>query len=193
MITNQPSKDRFSFTSENQQVVKQIIKKYPPGRQASAIVPVLDLAQRQCGGWLPQSAIEEVALLLNMPVMRAQEVATFYTMFNLKPVGKYHLQLCRTTPCWLRGSAEIQAVCETHLGIKHGEVTSDGKFSLQEVECLGACVNAPVAQINDDYYEKLTPDSMKEILQNLATGKPISKENAPSMNPPKKEKNGGDV
>jgi NADH-quinone oxidoreductase subunit E len=168
------AQDSFSFTPENQKAVEEILKKYPLGRQASAILPLLDLAQRQCGGWLPQSAIEAVAHQLKMPIIRAYEVATFYTMFNLKPVGKHHIQLCRTTPCWLRGSAEIQSVCESHLGIKSGEVTSDGKFSLKEVECLGACVNAPVVQINDDYFEDLTPESMTAILQNLATGKPIS-------------------
>jgi NADH-quinone oxidoreductase subunit E len=179
MTTNQTSnkerQDSFAFTAENQQIITQILKKYPAGRQSSAIVPLLDLAQRQCGGWLPQPAIEEVARLLNMPVIRAQEVASFYTMLNLKPVGKHHIQLCRTTPCWLRGSNDVQSVCESHLGIKPGEVTADGKFSLQEVECLGACVHAPVVQINDDYFENLNPETMKEILQNLAKGKSPNK------------------
>jgi NADH-quinone oxidoreductase subunit E len=161
----------FAFTPENQEKAEGILQKYPRGRQASAILPLLDLAQRQCGGWLPRPAIEAVAQLLKMPLIRAYEVATFYTMFNLKPVGKHHIQLCRTTPCWLRGSAEIRSVCESHLGIAPGDVTPDGKFSLTEVECLGACVNAPVVQINDDYYEDLTPESMKVILQDLATGK----------------------
>ncbi len=166
------ARNPFVFTDHNQQEIELILQKYPPGRQVSAILPLLDLAQRQCGGWLPQAAIETVATLLKMPAIRAYEVASFYTMFNLKPVGKHHIQLCRTTPCWLRGSEEIQSICESHLGIKAGEVTPDGKFSLVEVECLGACVNAPMAQINDDYYENLTPESMKTILQNLATGKP---------------------
>lgn len=166
----------FVFTDHNQHEIELILQKYPTGRQASAILPLLDLAQRQCGGWLPQAAIETVAALLKMPAIRAYEVASFYTMFNLAPVGKHHIQLCRTTPCWLRGSEEIQAICESHLGIKPGEVTPDGKFSLTEVECLGACVNAPMAQINDDYYENLTPESMKIILQNLATGKPTKVE-----------------
>lgn len=162
----------FVFTPENQKAIGEIVKKYPPGRQASAILPLLDLAQRQCGGWLPRSAIEAVAVLLGMPVIRAYEVATFYTMFNLSPVGKHHIQLCRTTPCWLRGSAEIQSVCEARLGITSGNVTPDGAFSLQEVECLGACVNAPVVQINDDYFENLTPESMKQILADLSDGNP---------------------
>ena len=185
------SEDAFVFTAENQQAVDEIIKKYPIGRQASAILPLLDLAQRQCGGWLPKSAIEVVAASLKMPIIRAYEVATFYTMFNLKPVGKHHIQLCRTTPCWLRGSAEIQAICESHLGIKPGEVTSDGKFSLTEVECIGACVNAPVVQINDDYYEDLTPESMKVILQSLAIGKPIPSKKASASN--LKKSQSGDV
>jgi NADH dehydrogenase (ubiquinone) flavoprotein 2 len=171
--TDTPGKDLFAFTSENQRTIETVLKKYPAGRQASAILPVLDLAQRQCGGWLPQSAMEAAARLLQMPVIQVYEIASFYTMFNLKPVGKHHIQLCRTTPCWLRGSAEILAVCQSHLNIKPGEVTSDGKFSLQEVECLGACINAPVVQINDDYFEDLTQESMGEILQNLAMGKPL--------------------
>lgn len=171
----------FEFTPENQEKVKGILQKYPPGRQASAILPLLDLAQRQNGGWLPQLAIEMIANLLKMPVIRAYEVATFYSMFNLKPVGKHHIQLCRTTPCWLRGSDNIQSVCESHLGIKPGEVTQDGKFSLTEVECLGACVNAPIVQINDDYFEHVTPDSMKQLLQNLATNKPTQNENVLSV------------
>ncbi len=185
-----PGKDKtlegaslFAFTPENRKAAERILQKYPPGRQASAILPLLDLAQRQCGGWLPQSAIEAVAIHLKMPLIRAYEVATFYTMFHLTPVGKHHIQLCRTTPCWLRGSAEIQSVCESHLGIKSGEVTSDGQFSLKEVECLGACVNAPVVQINDDYFENLTPESIRLILQNLATGKPTQLEGIPSPKP----------
>lgn len=165
------AKDTFVFSDKNQKEIDVILQKYPPGRQASAILPLLDLAQRQCGGWLPHAAIETVAAHLKMPTIRAYEVASFYTMFNLAPVGKHHIQLCRTTPCWLRGSEGIQSVCESHLGIKSGEITPDGKFSLIEVECLGACINAPMVQINDDYYENLTPDSMKSILQNLATGK----------------------
>jgi NADH-quinone oxidoreductase subunit E len=173
-------KDPFIFSDQNQQEIGVILQKYPLGRQASAVLPLLDLAQRQCSGWLPQAAIEAVAAILKMPAIRVYEVASFYTMFNLVPVGKHHIQLCRTTPCWLRGSEGIRSVCESHLGIKPGEVTPDGKFSLMEVECLGACVNAPMAQINDDYYENLTPESMKSILQNLATGKSKEVEKAPS-------------
>jgi NADH-quinone oxidoreductase E subunit len=187
--------DFFVFTPENQEKIEAILKKYPVGRQASAILPLMDLAQRQCGGWLPQPAIETIATLLKMPVIRAQEVATFYTMFNLKPVGKHHIQLCRTTPCWLRGSDAIKSICETHLGIKPGEVTPDGKFSLTEVECLGACINAPMAQINYDYYEDLTPESMKNILQNIATGKspPTGKVSSTKAKKPLVEDEEGDL
>jgi NADH-quinone oxidoreductase E subunit len=173
ITTGNADKGVFVFTLENQKVVETVINKYPKGREASAILPLLDLAQRQCGGWLPKPAIEHVANLLNMPLIRAYEVATFYTMFNLKPVGKHHIQLCRTTPCWLRGSSDILKICESNLGIQAGEVTPDGKFSLIEVECLGACVHAPIAQINDDYYENLTPESMTTILKDLSSGKPI--------------------
>lgn len=181
--TTQPnplaSKSSFVFTIENQETVNRILQKYPLGRQASAVLPLMDLAQRQNGGWLSRSAIEAIAHILKMPVIRAYEVATFYTMFNLNPVGKHHIQLCRTAPCWLRGSEAIQSVCESQLGIKPGEVTPDGKFSLTEVECLGACVNAPIVQINDDYFEDLTPESMKQLLQNLATSKPIQTKEIP--------------
>jgi NADH-quinone oxidoreductase E subunit len=162
--------EAFQFSSENLKKIEKIIAKYPQGRQASAVLPLLDLAQRQCGGWLPQLAIEEVAHLLKMPVIRVFEVASFYTMLNLTPVGKYHLQLCGTTPCWLRGAAELKEVCSQKLGIQEGEITPDGKFSLVEVECLGACVNAPVVQINDDFYEDLTPESFVQILEHLAKG-----------------------
>lgn len=163
----------FSFTPENTEKVKSYIKKYPEGRQASAVLPLLDLAQRQSGGWLPQAAIEEVASILSMPAIRVHEIATFYTMFNLKPVGKFHVQVCGTTPCWLRGAAEIQEACEKHLGVRagSGQITADGCFTLSEVECLGACVNAPVVQINDDYYEDLTVESTLQILTDLAAGK----------------------
>ena len=137
----------------------------------SAVLPLLDLAQRQCGGWLPHPAIEAVAVMLKMPVIRVHEIASFYTMFNLKPVGKHHVQICRTMPCWLRGSEDIKTACEAHLGIPTGQVTPNGKFSLGEVECLGACINAPVVQINDDYYENLTPESVKSLLTGLANNR----------------------
>ena len=166
-LANEP----FIFTPENREKVDSCIHRYPPGRQASAVLPLLDLAQRQCGGWLPHQAIEAVAAMLKMPPIRVHEVASFYTMFNLKPVGKHHVQVCRTTPCWLRGSEDIKAACESHLGIQTGQVTPNGKFSIVEVECLGACVNAPVVQINDDYYENLTPESVKSLLTSLASSR----------------------
>lgn len=163
----------FAFTPENRAKAEKIIAKYPKGRQASAILALLDLAQRQAGGWLPRVAIEHVASILEMPFMRAYEVATFYTMFNLKPVGTHLIQLCRTTPCWLRGSDGIKAACEKKLGIGLRETTADGKFTLVEVECLGGCVNAPVVQINDDFFEDLTPEKMDEILDKLGRGEKI--------------------
>ena len=162
----------FSFTADNLVWAKKQIAKYPEGRQASAVIPLLWRAQEQAGGWLPQKAIEHVAEVLGMARIRVLEVATFYTMFNLEPVGTYHVQLCGTTPCMLRGSEELKKVCQRRIGDQH-HVTSDGNFSWIEVECLGACVNAPAAQINYDYYEDLTPDSLNRILDDLAAGKPV--------------------
>jgi NADH-quinone oxidoreductase subunit E len=163
--------DYFSFTPENMIEAKKIIGKYPLGKQASAILPLLDMAQRQCGNWLPSAAIVHVAEMIGVPEIRAFEVASFYTMFNLQPVGKYLVQLCRTTPCWLAGGEAIARACEEKLAIKIGETTEDGLFTLKEVECLGACVNAPVMQINDDMYEDLSPESAAQILDDLAHGK----------------------
>ncbi|MCZ6901914.1 MAG: NADH-quinone oxidoreductase subunit NuoE [Rickettsia endosymbiont of Ixodes persulcatus] len=157
----------FIFDKKNLNLAEDIVKKYPPHGKRSAILPLLDLAQRQNGGWLSIPAIEYVANMLGMPYMRAYEVATFYTMFNLKPVGKYHIQVCTTTPCWLCGSSDIMKTCEKKLGIKEKEVTKDQKFSLIEIECLGACVNAPVVQINDYYYEDLTQEKMETIIDKL--------------------------
>ncbi|KAF0301550.1 putative NADH dehydrogenase [ubiquinone] flavoprotein 2, mitochondrial [Amphibalanus amphitrite] len=133
-----------------------IISIYPEGHQRAAVIPLLDLAQRQ-HGWLPISAMHAVAKMLDMPNMRVYEVATFYTMFNRNPVGKFHVQLCGTTPCWLCGSDDIMAAIQKKLGIKNGETTKDGMFTLTEVECLGACVNAPMVQINDHYYVSTEP------------------------------------
>ena len=145
---------------------KKQIAKYPEGRQQSAIIPLLWRAQEQAGGWLPEVAIRHVADFLGMAHIRALEVATFYTMFNLAPVGKFHVQLCGTTPCRLRGADAIEDVCRKRIG-EQGHVTADGKFSWVEVECLGACVNAPMVQINADYYEDLTQDSFLAILDAL--------------------------
>jgi NADH-quinone oxidoreductase E subunit len=154
----------FEFSPEIQSQAEEIIKRYPVGRQASAVMPLLDLAQRQNGGWLPRSAMDHVADLLKMPRIRVYEVATFYTMYNLKPVGENVVQVCTTTPCALRGANNILNVVREDLNIQVGETTEDGKFTLLEVECLGACVNAPMIQIGDDYYEDLDPESTREIL-----------------------------
>lgn len=168
-----PAKDQpkdFKFSAENVKAIEGIIAKYPKGKQASAVMPLLDLAQRQHEGWIPQAAMDEIGRILDMPRIKVYEVATFYTMYNLRPVGKHHIQLCTTTPCWLRGSADIVNACQSRLGIKIGETTGDGGFTLSEVECLGACVNAPMVQINDDYYEDLTPARMTEIIDALEKG-----------------------
>ena len=162
----------FAFSGENASRAKAIVAKYPDGRQASAVLPLLDLAQRQHDGWLPRAAIEHVADVLDMPFIRALEVATFYTMFNLKPVGKYLLQLCGTTPCWLRGSDDLKAAIREECGIGVGETSADGLFTLMEVECLGACVNAPMIQVNDDFYEDLDKESTKTLLRALKAGDP---------------------
>jgi NADH-quinone oxidoreductase subunit E len=160
----------FSFSQANLDWAKKQIAKYPEGRQRSAIVPLLWRAQAQAGGWLPEVAIRYVADVLDMPHIRALEVATFYTMFNLAPVGKIHVQLCGTTPCRLRGADDLEKVCRHRIG-EQGEVTADGQFSWVEVECLGACVNAPMVQIGSDYYEDLTTDSFGKILDAMAAGK----------------------
>ena len=164
----------FAWTPENVKEVERIIGRYPPGRQHSAIIPLLHLAQYQMAAqtghaWLPVPVIEYVAKQIDMPYIRAYEVATFYTMFNLKPVGRFHVQVCGTTPCMLRGAEDIMKTCKDY-GLKKGEMTHDGLFTLSEVECLGACVNAPMVQINDDNYEDLTTDSMRSILDALARG-----------------------
>jgi NADH-quinone oxidoreductase E subunit len=164
--------ENFAFTPENLERAQAHIAKYPAGRQASAVLPLLDLAQRQSGGWLPQAAMHTVAEMLGMPRIRVYEVATFYTMFNLRPVGRYLLQACTTTPCVLRGSDAVVGACEKKLGIGIGGTTADGLFTLVEVECLGACVNAPILQVNDDFYEDLDGPSTEALLDALRDGKP---------------------
>ena len=165
----------FAFTAENEAAARAIIARYPPGRQQSAIIPLLDMAQRQVGaetgtqGWLPVPVVEYVAKYLDMPFIRALEVSTFYTMFNQRPVGRYHVQVCGTTPCMLRGSEDLFDACYAK-GLKKGRTTEDGLFTLSEVECLGACANAPMVQINDDNYEDLTFESMTAILEAFARG-----------------------
>ena len=169
----------FAWTPANGAEAATIIARYPAGRQQSAVMPLLNLAQRQVGtethtqGWLPVPVIEFVAAQLGMPFMRAYEVATFYTMYNLAPVGCYHVQVCGTTPCLLRGSDDVLSAC-ANKGLAKGRTTPDGLFTLTEVECLGACANAPMVQINDDNYEDLTYDSMTAILDALAAGEPVT-------------------
>ena len=166
----------FQWTPENARKAKEIIARYPEGRQRSAVIPLLDLAQRQVGaetntqGWLPLPVQEFVGRELDMPAIHVLEVTTFYTMFNLEPVGRFHVQVCGTTPCMLRGSDDVFKACELR-GLRRGHTTEDGLFTLSEVECLGACANAPMVQINDDNYEDLTEESMGRILDELAAGK----------------------
>lgn len=174
-----------SFEFRDVSMIADIIGRYPKGKQRSAVMPLLDLAQRQVaedgaqanppyGGWIPRAAMDKIAEIVDVPAIKVYEVATFYSMYNLEPVGKYLVQMCTTTPCMLCGSGDIVKTCEDHLGIHTGETTRDGLFTIMEVECLGACVNAPMVQINDDYFEDLTPDSMKQILSDLKHGKPVA-------------------
>jgi NADH-quinone oxidoreductase subunit E len=163
----------FAFTPENLEWARAQIKKYPEGRQASAVLPILWRAQEQMGGWLPEPALRYVADMLGMAYIRVYEIATFYTMFNLAPVGRYYVQVCGTTPCWLRGADAIKDTCRRLIG-EPNQVTPDGFFSWTEVECLGACVNAPMAQINKDYYEDLTPQRLEWILANLKAGREVA-------------------
>jgi NADH-quinone oxidoreductase subunit E len=163
----------FSFTAENLAWAKKEITKYPPGRQASAVIPLLWRAQEQNDGWLPQRAIEHVADMLGMAKIRVLEVATFYTMFLLQPVGrKAHVQVCGTTPCMLRGSEDIKDVCRRRIGHEQFEVSPDGNFSWEEVECLGGCVNAPMVLIWNDTYEDLTAESFEKVLDGFDKGMP---------------------
>jgi NADH-quinone oxidoreductase subunit E len=174
MTDGAPVVSDFAWTADSAAEAARIVALYPAGRQASAIMPLLWLAQSQMRGatgsaWLPVPVIEFVARQLGMPYIRAYEVASFYTMYNLKPVGRFHVQVCGTTPCQLRGSDEIMRACND-MGLKKGAITADGLFTLSEVECLGACANAPMVQINDDNFEDLTHASMTVILEALARG-----------------------
>ena len=168
-------KDLFEWSETNFLKVKKIIEKYPNGRKQSAVIPLLYLAQRQYKGWLNKKALENVAETLSMSFIRVLEVATFYSMFNLKPIGKNYIQICRTTPCWLRGSAKLLNIAKEVTGCSLGETSKDKKFTVVEVECLGACCNAPMVQINDDYFEDLNEDNFKKLLINLKDDKEISK------------------
>ena len=161
----------FSFSKEAEKEILEILKKYPPERKASAGMPLLDLAQREAGGWLPISALEAVAEKVDLAYMRVLEIASFYTMYNLNPVGKWHLQICGTTPCWLRGSDDILKAIYDTLKIKPNETSKNGEFTLTPVECLGACVNAPILQVNDDFYEDLNYNSTKKLIEGLKKDK----------------------
>jgi len=166
----------FAWTPENAEAARALIARYPDGRQRSAVMGLLDLAQRQVGaetrtqGWLPIPVMEFVARELDMPAIRVVEVATFYFMYNLVPVGRFHVQVCRTTPCWLRGSEDVLSDCKAR-GMSVGHTSDDGLFTLTEVECMGNCSSAPMFQINDDNYEDLTADSAAQILDELAAGR----------------------
>jgi NADH-quinone oxidoreductase subunit E len=166
-MSTQP--ESFAFSAENLERAKASIARYPEGRQASAVMPLLDLVQRQ-HGWLPRAALEYVAEMLSMPDIRVLEVATFYTMYDLAPVGRTRVRVCTSVPCWLRGSAEVVTACENALGVGLGETTADGAFTLEEVECMGACVNAPMIQIDDDYYEDLDAASTARVLDAVKGG-----------------------
>ncbi|KAG7869247.1 hypothetical protein KL918_000792 [Ogataea parapolymorpha] len=165
-------KMKFEFTPENKELAKEIVKRYPPQYKKSAVMPLLDLGQRQAG-FTSIAVMNHVAELLDMPAMRVYEVASFYTMYHREPVGKYHIQICTTTPCQLCNSDSVIEAIMKHLNLQPNQTTPDGLFSLEEVECLGACVNAPMMQINDDYYEDLTAESAVEILEALKSGKDV--------------------
>ncbi len=172
--TDQP--EHFEFSAAHHAEAEAIIARYPQGRQQSAVMPLLALAQKQHENWLPRAAMDVIAKMLGMPAMRVYEVAHFYSMYNLAPVGTHHVQLCTTTPCWLRGSDAIARACESRLGVKLGETTPDGAFTLTEVECLGACVNAPMMQVTsvggeDQFYEDLSPEGVVRLIDDLAAGR----------------------
>ena len=172
---NENFNEKFEWSKENFSKINTIINKYPSGREQSAVIPLLDLAQRQNKGWLSKNSLEKVAETLSMSYVRVLEVATFYSMFNLQPIGENFVQICRTTPCWLRGSDKLLDVAREVTEINIGETSADNKFTIVEVECLGACCNAPMVQINDDYYEDLDAKNFKNLLINLKNNKSVKK------------------
>jgi len=190
------TKEVFAFTPEMEEKALNFLARYPEDRSASAVMPLLDLAQRQNGGWLSQAGMDYVADRLGLAPIRVYEVATFYSMYKLKPIGQVHVQVCTTTPCWLRGSDEVVNTCKDVLGIGMGETTEDGKFSLAEVECLGACVNAPLIQVGDDYYEDLDATSTKALLEafkrgdNVKTGPQVDRQTSAPVGGPTTLSNG---
>ena len=164
---------KFEWSKENFTKVNNIIKKYPTGKQQSAVIPVLDIAQRQNYGWINKNIVEKVAETLSMSFIRVMEIATFYSMFNLEPIGKHFVQICRTTPCWLRGSDKLKKIAYDVTGCEIGETSKDNLFTIVEVECLGACCNAPMVQIDDYYYEDLNESNFKELLIKLKNNQTI--------------------
>jgi len=164
----------FTFSKENLKRIETILSKYPESCKRSGIMPLLDLVQRQNQGWIPEAAMKEIARILETTEMAVYEVATFYTMYHLQPIGKHHIQCCTTTPCWLRGSADVVKAAEKKLKIKLGETTKDGQFTMSEVECLGACVNAPMVQVNDDYFEDLSAETIEQLIDDLKAGKKVT-------------------
>ena len=174
MKSNNNYLEKFEFTKKNLEEVDKIFAKYPDEQKVSAVMPLLDLAMRQIGGWITESAMRYISNLINVPYIRVYEVASFYSMFNLDPIGKNFIQVCTTTSCWLRGSDDILKLCKKYLSIENNQTTKDGLFTLKEVECLGACVNAPMIQINDNYYEDLNKDSLLNILNKLKEGKEVN-------------------
>jgi NADH-quinone oxidoreductase subunit E len=175
-VTELVQPESFVFDAESEKAIETILKRYPPGRQASAVIPLLYVVQRQMhrstgSAWVPNKGIDAVAGRLGMPPIRVYEVATFYFMFNMKPIGKYHLQVCGTTPCWLRGSDEVTRACKDAAQVAgFGQTSADGMFTVSEVECLGGCVNAPILQVDDDYYEDMDYDSTVKLIEALRRG-----------------------
>jgi NADH dehydrogenase (ubiquinone) flavoprotein 2 len=163
----------FDFTDENYEKIENILKKYPRNYKSSAVIALLDLAQRQCGGWIPLAAMNQVAKILEMPPIRVYEIVTFYSMFYREPIGKFNVQVCCTTPCMIRGAYDILRAIQDKFNLEPGGNSPDMMFHLEEVECLGACVNAPMMQVNDDYYEDLTVESAIRVLENLRDNKPV--------------------
>ena len=174
-VVKDSNSSKFEWSKNNFNKIQKIIEKYPPEKQQSAVIPILDIAQRQNNGWLSREAIEKVAKTLSMSFIRVLEIVTFYSMFNLEPVGKYFVQICRTTPCWLKGSDKLVNVAKEITRCDIGSTSEDDKFTVVEVECLGACCNAPMVQINDDYYEDLNENNFKELLLKLKDGSPVIK------------------
>ena len=163
--------EKFEFNERNIELAKKMINNYPEGKQQSAVMSLLYLAQRQNNNWIPLAAMKYIAKFLNMPYIKVYEVATFYSMYNLSPVGKFFYQVCTTTPCMLRGAYKLVDVCKKKISNKENEISSDGNSSWMEVECLGACINAPMIQINDEYYEDLDEKKLENIIEETMKGK----------------------